>query len=200
VMDVLSTRDRLLEVAAAVFLEHGYSGTSLDQVRRVAGVSNGSLYHHFPTKARLADALYVDILDDFHGDLLAAIRGEPAAELGVKRLVRAYIAWVVKKPDRATLLHRLRREGEVTDASEGVDGANAKTYAALKAWTALQVAQGRMREVPFHLWMALVFAPSFSLTGRWVQQERANVPAKTRTALEHAAWMAVAPTPPQDTP
>lgn len=199
-MDVLPTRERLLDAAAAVFLEHGYSGTSLDRVRQAAGVSNGSLYHHFPTKARLADALYVDILNDFHGDLLGAIHGDPAAEVGVKRLVRAYIAWVVKKPQRATLLHRLRREGEVTDASEGVEGANARTYAVLKAWTALQIEQGQMRDVPFHLWMALVFAPSFSLTGRWVQEEGANVPGKTRAALEHAAWMAVAPSPAQGKP
>jgi hypothetical protein len=125
---------------------------------------------------------------------------EPKAEAGVKRLVRAYIEWVLKKPERATLLHRLRREGEVSDASEGVGGANAKVFAVLGAWTAEQVAHGHMRDIPFHLWMALVFAPSFSLTGRWVQGASADVPAKTRAALEHAAWLAVAPPPAQRKP
>ena len=191
----LSTRGKLLDAAANIFLEHGYSDASLEQVRRAAGVSNGSLYHHFPTKARLADALYVDILTDFHADLLGAISGKPNAEVGVKRLVRAYIAWVVKKPDRATLLHRLKRDGEVTDASEGVGGANAKVFSVLGAWAAEQAAQGAMRDVPFELWMALVFAPSFSLTRRWVQGSLAEVPPKTRATLEHAAWMAVAPPP-----
>ena len=199
-MDVLPTRERLLEAAAGVFLKHGYFDASLEEVRLIAGVSNGSLYHHFPTKARLADALYVDILGDFHADLLAALGGKPSAQAGVKRLVRAYIAWVLKKPERATLLHRLRREGEVSDASEGVGEANAKMFAVLGKWTAEQVAQGHMQDVPFHLWMALVFAPSFSLTGRWVLGASADVPAKTRAALEHAAWMAVAPYPAQRKP
>lgn len=191
------TREKLLGAAENVFLAHGYSGASLEQVRQAAGVSNGSLYHHFPTKARLADALYVDILIDFHADLLGAISGKPDAEVGVRRLVRAYIAWVVKKPHRATLLHRLKRDGEVTDASEGVGGTNAKAFAVLGAWCTEQIAQVRMRDVPFHIWMALVFAPSFSLTGRWVQGTGADVPAKTRATLEHAAWMAVAPLPAQ---
>lgn len=191
-MDALPTREKLLDAAAAVFLERGYAGASMDQVRQAAGVSNGSLYHHFPTKAGLADALYVQTLHDFHGALLVAIRGDAAAEAGVKGLVRAYAAWVARRPDRAALLHKLRREGEVTDASSGVSAANAQALGALKEWVRGHCEAGSMRELPFHLWMALVFSPSMALTGRWVKEGKA-VPAKVRGALEHAAWMAVAP-------
>ena len=192
-MDATPTRDRLLDAAAAVFLEHGYSGASMDQVRQAAGVSNGSLYHHFPTKAELADALYVQTLHDFHQAMLAAVRGNVDAETGVKGLVRAYVSWVVKHPDRAALLHKLKREGDVTDASAGISAANAEALGALRGWTEAQRAAGRMRDLPFHLWMALVFSPAMSLTARWVKEARPSVPPRVRAALEHAAWMAVAP-------
>src|SRR5689334_6572093 len=112
----ISTRDKLLDAAAAVFYEHGYSAASMDQVRQAAGVSNGSLYHHFPTKAALADALYVQTLHDFHAVLLAPIAREVTAEAGVKALVRAHVNWVLKNPQRAALLHKLKRHGEVTEA------------------------------------------------------------------------------------
>jgi hypothetical protein len=49
-----------------------------------------------------------------------------------------------------------------------------------------------MRELPFHLWMAVVLGPAMSLTGRWVREGKPVAP-KVRAALEHAAWMAVAP-------
>lgn len=192
-MDPKPTRDRLLDAAAQVFLEHGYAAASMEQVRQAAEVSNGSLYHHFPTKAQLADALYAQTLHDFHGALLISIAGEADAEAGVKGLVRAYIGWVVKHPGRAALLHRLKREGEVTDASAAISAANAEALAALKDWVTRNSAQGRMRELPFSLWMALVFSPAMSLTARWVKNARPSVPPKTRAALEHAAWMAVAP-------
>ena len=192
-MDPTPTREKVLDAAAALFLELGYSGTSMDQVRQAAGVSNGSLYHHFPTKEELAEALYVQTLHDFHAALLGAIRGNVGAEAGVKGLVRAYVAWVVKHPDRAALLHKLKRGGDVTDASEGISAANAQAFAALIAWTEAQRANGHMRDLPFHLWMALVFSPAMSLTARWVKEARPSVPPKVRAALEHAAWMAVAP-------
>ena len=192
-MDTASTRDKVLAAAADLFLAQGFAKASMEQVRQAAGVSNGSLYHHFPTKAELADALYVEMLHDFHAALLAAIHGSVAAEAGVKGLVRAYVAWVLKHPDRAALLHKLKREGDVTNASAGIAAANAEVFGALQAWVDAQRAEGRMRDLPFHLWMALVFSPSWTLTARWAQDAAPSVPPKVRAALEHAAWMAVAP-------
>jgi AcrR family transcriptional regulator len=190
-MEPIPTRERLLEAGARVFLAHGYAGASMDQVRQAAGVSNGSLYHHFPTKARLADALYLDTLHDFHASMLAPIARNPGAEAGIKGIVRAYIQWVVRHPGRAALLHKLRREGEVTDATEGISEANLQMFGVLKDWVHRKTEAGEMRAMPLHLWMALVFAPAFSLTARWVKEAQPAVPAKTRAALEHAAWMAV---------
>lgn len=192
-MDPTSTHDRLLEAAAKVFLRHGYADASMDQVRQAASVSNGSLYHHFPTKTQLADALYAQILQDFHHALLARLRAVDSAEAGVKGLVRAFVAWVVKHPDRAALLHKLKREGDVTDASAAVSAANAEALGALKSWVDERRAAGEMADLPFHVWMALVFSPAMSLTARWVREERPSVPTRIRTALEQAAWKAVAP-------
>ena len=186
-------RDRVLDAAARVFIEHGYWGASMEQVRQAAGVSNGSLYHHFPTKSQLADALYVQTLHDFHAQLLAPIARSTSAEAGVKGMVRAHINWVLKNPGRASLLHKLKREGDVTDASAGVSSANAQAFSALRQWVHKQMEEGQMRPMPFHLWMAVVFAPAMSLTGNWVREADSPVPQKTRTTLEHAAWMGVAP-------
>jgi AcrR family transcriptional regulator len=191
--DTTSTRDRLLDAAARVFVEHGYWGASMEQVRQAAGVSNGSLYHHFPTKSQLADALYVETLHDFHAQLLAPIARSASAEAGVKGMVRAHINWVLKNPGRASLLHKLKREGDVTDASAGVSSANAQAFAALRQWVHAQMESGEMREMPFYVWMAVAFSPAMSLTGRWVRDADSPVPQKVRAALEHAAWMAVAP-------
>ena len=192
-MKALSTRDKLLQAAQRIFLEHGYADAAMDQVRQAAGVSNGSLYHHFPTKAQLADALYVDTLHDFHAALLAPIARDVSAEAGVRGLMRAYLQWVVKNPGRATLLHKLKRDGDVTDTSEGISAANAQAMGALRSWVQRKGESGEMRVLPFDLWFALVFGPASALTRIWVRQRQFTVSPKTRAALEHAAWMAVAP-------
>ncbi len=190
-MDPNSTRSRLLDAATAVFLQHGFAAASMDMVRQEAGVSNGSLYHHFPTKALLADALYAHTLRDFHAALLGPITGRATAQSGVKGLIRAYIAWVEQHPDRARLLHQLRRSGDMTGGTE-MGAANAEAFGTLAQWIDTRVAAGDMRALPFPIWMALVFSPAIALTPHWTSQPVPAVAPRVRAALEHAAWMAVA--------
>lgn len=186
-----STHSRLLDAAAEVFLAHGFSAASMDMVRLRAGVSNGSLYHHFPNKALLADALYARTLRDFHAALQAPITGRATTQSGVKGLIRAYIQWVVQHPEQARLLHELRRNGDNAGGA-AMDAANAQGFSALAAWIDRRVDAGDMRAMPLPVWMALVFAPALSLTPQWVAQAAPAVDAKVRAALEHAAWKAVA--------
>jgi len=191
-MDALPTHARILNAAADVFLQHGYAASSMEMVRQVAGVSNGSLYHHFPTKARLADALYAHTLHDFHAALLPCLAADASAEAAVRGMLRAYVAWVLAHPGRARLLHDLRREGPLTDDGEW-SKERAQTFDALAQWVSAQTAQGQMREMPFPVWLALVFAPALSLTHHWVRQPTPKVSAAVRNALERAAWLAVSP-------
>lgn len=191
-MEIAPTRERVLDAAAKVFLEHGFTVASMDQVRQEAGVSNGSLYHHFPTKARLADALYAYTLRDFHARLLAAIGPRVSAEAGVKGLIRAYVQWVLQHPDRARLLHKLRRTGDLTDTASERNQANAAAFGALVEWVRQQAEAGELRELPFSVWLALVFSPALALTQQWVRKPAPSVAPKVRAALEHAAWMSVA--------
>ncbi len=189
--DPNSTRSRLLDAAATVFLAHGYAAASMDMVRQAAGVSNGSLYHHYPTKVLLADALYAHTLRDFHAALMAPVSGRASAQTGVKGLIRAFIAWVVQHPERARLLHELRRSGDMTGGAEIV-AANAEGFGKLAQWVDAKVAAGEMRAMPLPVWMALVFSPAITLTPYWASQLQPAVAPKVRAALEHAAWMSVA--------
>jgi AcrR family transcriptional regulator len=192
-MDPATTRDRLLRAAAQVFLEQGFEGASMERVRRFAGTSNGSLYHHFPTKTQLADALYAHTLRDFHAAQMAPISGRASAQNGVKGLIRSYVDWVVANPDSARLLHRLRRSGALAGGPGEWEQQNAEAFGRLREWIDRQTAAGEMRAMPFSVWVAVVFAPAMSLTPHWVSQPQPVVAPKVRAALEHAAWMAVAP-------
>ncbi|ETK30631.1 TetR/AcrR family transcriptional regulator [Microbispora sp. ATCC PTA-5024] len=75
------TRERLLRAAADVFAERGYDGTRVADIAAAAGVSNGALYAHFPSKA----GLLVEALRA-HGPrmlatLLAAAPDRPVTDL-----------------------------------------------------------------------------------------------------------------------
>ena len=44
------TIERIIESAREVFMTRGYSGTTIDEIARVAGVSRASVYTYFPSK------------------------------------------------------------------------------------------------------------------------------------------------------
>jgi len=50
-------RQRILDVAAALFLERGYLGTSLREIASEVGMKPGSLYYHFASKDALLEAI-----------------------------------------------------------------------------------------------------------------------------------------------
>jgi AcrR family transcriptional regulator len=53
-----ATRARLIEVAGELFGERGYDETPIEEVLERTGVSKGALYHHFPSKEALFEAVY----------------------------------------------------------------------------------------------------------------------------------------------
>lgn len=60
----MSTRDRILDVAAESFLADGYAASRMMEIARRAGVSRATLYKYFPDKRSLLSALHERVSQD----------------------------------------------------------------------------------------------------------------------------------------
>lgn len=187
-----STRQRLLDAASELFLGQGVDGTSLEQVRQRAAVSNGSLYHHFPSKAHLARALYLQALQSYHGAMTAALDGSPSAAPGVRALVGRHIDWVLQQPRAARVLSQLRESTRIDGEDPDWAAVNAQAFATLKDWIDAEVRARRMHRLPLNVWMALVLAPTMARSEAWLRQRQPTVDAAERRWLADAAARAVA--------
>lgn len=56
----LAMRARILDVAAALFQQNGYNGTSIQDVVQAAATTGGALHHHFATKKALGLAVIAE--------------------------------------------------------------------------------------------------------------------------------------------
>lgn len=86
-----TTRDRLISTATELFGEHGYEGTSIGAVLEAAGVARGALYHHFPSKEALFDAVLDRVVAEIAATVADAAR---AAEDPVASLRAGCDAWL----------------------------------------------------------------------------------------------------------
>jgi AcrR family transcriptional regulator len=86
-----ATRGQLVAIARRMFAERGYEDTSIEAVLREAGVSRGSLYHHFPSKEALFEAVAEDVEATVGEQTVAASAGigDP-----VQALRAGFRAWI----------------------------------------------------------------------------------------------------------
>lgn len=59
-----STKRALLDNATILFTDHGYAGTSLDEVVAAARVTKGALYHHYSSKLALFESVFMRVQEE----------------------------------------------------------------------------------------------------------------------------------------
>ncbi|MGD8629697.1 MAG: TetR/AcrR family transcriptional regulator [Gammaproteobacteria bacterium] len=72
-----ATRERILDAAQAMILDHGFAGVSVDRLIQSLGLTKGAFFHHFKNKNDLARSLirrYADAGMQFFRDSLARAR------------------------------------------------------------------------------------------------------------------------------
>lgn len=64
-----TTPERILQAARRLFVQQGYTATSMRQVAEAAGIGKATIYHHFPDK----EAILMTLLDDIHAAMLSTL-------------------------------------------------------------------------------------------------------------------------------
>lgn len=126
-------RSQLLDVALAVFAEHGFHGTSMNDVADAAGVTKPVLYQHFESKR----SLYLELLGVVGERLTSAVIGATAAAPGPREQVElgiyAYFGFVRDSPAAFWLMFGggTRRDEEFAAQATKVERAIAEAIADL---------------------------------------------------------------------
>jgi AcrR family transcriptional regulator len=82
-----ATQQALLEAARRLWGERGYAAVSTPEIARAAGVTRGAMYHQYPDKAALfeavVDTVEADVIERLGAAVLAAQPNTPAAALRI---------------------------------------------------------------------------------------------------------------------
>ena len=100
------SRDKILDVAEALFARRGFAGVGLSEVAEGTGLGKSSLFHHFRSKAQLYAAVIGRILARIETTLLRALAGGGGPMARLDRLMDAFIDELAAHPTHARLLLR----------------------------------------------------------------------------------------------
>ncbi|MCP9952591.1 TetR family transcriptional regulator [Actinomadura madurae] len=93
--------ETIVSATEELLRRHGPDKTTVLDVARLLGVSHGSVYRHFPSKAALREAVILRWLDRMRDGLTAAVRDTGPAPDRLRRLLTAMFAakWAKARED-----------------------------------------------------------------------------------------------------
>lgn len=184
-----ASRRAIVSAALACAVEGSWEATSLQVVRQRAGVSNGTLFHHFPTRQRLETAVVEAGLAEHQDALLCELRAALSTCDGVVGVVLRHLRWVQDNPELARLLLSVSPQALHADLGDSALAASRSFFAEVADWLRGQGWRGRPE---LAVLTALWIGPAQDYARGWVAGPRHPMdPAAP--VLADGAWQALRP-------
>ncbi|WDL95637.1 TetR/AcrR family transcriptional regulator [Alicyclobacillus sp. ALC3] len=145
-------RSAIIIAATRVISSHGL-GASTAMIAKEAGVSNGSLFTYFETKAELYNRLYVELKEEIAEVALGGLAVESGIREQMLHVWSRWGHWAVSFPEKQRALVQLTASDDITPENhQAVDAA----FAGISQLIEQSRANGPMRDTPLKFIAALM--------------------------------------------
>ena len=145
-------RNAIMRAATQVIVAQGLSApTAL--IAREAGISNGSLFTYFDTKAELFNQLYLELKTEMAEASLAGLAAEGASREQMFRVWSNWMHWASANPQKRAVLAQLAVSEDMTPATRE---AGHRAMGGLAGLLERVRAGGPMRDAPMGFVVAIM--------------------------------------------
>lgn len=184
-----TTRDRLLEAARELFTTDGYHATTTPLLARRAGVAEGTIYRHFPSKQALLNAAYQDVHRWGAGQVQASANVPGRTGERLMALGHAWLHAAEQDPARVRMLFAWRLPTEL-------DATSLEAAAEFERELHRVIAHGKQEgsvragvvELWTMVWLTLVSAAIERVASREWSARHPHAAATLDAAWEAIAW------------
>ena len=106
-----NTREAILDQALKLFSERGIKETTVRDIAKAVGITEGAIYRHFSSKDQIVHELFKRYSEQLYDSLEEAIRKGKSREEQFKGMVEAFLDFTFKNPDAfryLNIFHYLR--------------------------------------------------------------------------------------------
>jgi AcrR family transcriptional regulator len=179
-------RNAILSAATRVIASQGL-GAATATIAKEAGVSNGSLFVYFDTKAALLNELYVALKTEMTAAAIAGLPAEGERREQVFHMWTQWLGWATTNPEKRRALAQLDVSDDITaDSHRTVRSA----FRGIADLLERSRAEGPMRDAPLGFALSLTSAIADATIDAMIR-EPAEAEARSRVAFD-AMWRVLA--------
>jgi len=148
-------RNAILSAATHVIAAQGLGAAATAAIAKEAGVSNGSLFVYFDTKATLLNELYVALKTEMGAAAVEGLPIESAPLEQVRHMWNQWLRWATSGPEKRRALAQLQVSDDITaESHQSVSSA----FSAMADLLDRSRANGPLRDAPLDFVLALTNA------------------------------------------
>lgn len=194
-----TTRQRLLDAARELFTTAGYQATTTPVLATAAGIAEGTIYRHFPSKHALLNAAYQDVQQWGAAQVASASQAPGRTPDRLAHLGEEWLRAAEESPARMRMLLGWR-DPEVLDEASRVAAQEFRQQ--LERLVAIGKQEGTVRagvaELWTMVWLTLVSAAVERVAaGEW-HARHPHAQATLEAAWEAIAWRPIVVAPPSE--
>ncbi len=179
-------RDAIIAAAVRVIAVHGVSAPTA-AIAREAGVSNGSLFNYFDTKADLLNQLYMELKAEMGAAALDGLPAERDVREQLFHIWSHWLRWATSSPGKRRALAHLDVSGDITPDSRRIAS---QALSAVQEVLKRSYRDGPLRDAPPGFVIALMSALA-DTTIDFMVRDAAHADAHATIAFD-ALWRIVA--------
>jgi AcrR family transcriptional regulator len=179
-------RNAIMAAAIRVIASQGLGAPTM-LIAKEAGISNGSLFTYFETKADLINQLYVELKTELAAATLNAIPTDKDIRDQMASMWSGWLCWATADPDKRRTLAQLSVSDEITGTSRAI---GQRAMAGVAEVLERSRENGPMCAAPLSLLVVLMNAVA-DATVDFIIRDPANADSHSRMGFE-AIWRMIA--------
>ena len=164
-----STRQQIIDVATRLVVARGHEQMSFKELIELSGISNGSIFHHFPTKDHLLEEIFVRERRRYLGHVARCIlahEGDPCAALGEG--ARGAVLYQARQPRRHYRLVTQFTHSEWVASKQGLwEALKVEIEQPVIEWAMPHLANGTLPALPPATIQSLMLGPAELVFHQW---------------------------------
>lgn len=189
-------RKLVLDTALERFSTDGYFNTSIHDIRRQAGVSIGSIYHHFGNKEALAKALYDDLLQRMDAGLQQVMEESQDCRTRCDGIIAFLFETTAQAPQTMRFVLESRHREFLPDEPPVC---SSQPFQRMRECIEQGMATGELRPMEVPVAATVAFGGAIRLLHLYLDGVLDRPLSDFLPDMQEAAWRAIAMDPPRNT-